>query len=461
MIYQGQHIQHFHFIGIGGIGMSGIATLLAGLGYSISGSDIRQSKVTERLQRLGVSIHIGHAAKNLAPECQLVVYSSAVKEDNVEMQEARRRGLPVVSRAYMLAWLMKRQQSIAVAGAHGKTTTSAMIALMLEGAGFDPSIVVGGEMPPIGGNAKLGKGEYIVVEADESDGSFLILYPDIIVVTNIENDHLDHYGSMENMIRAFEQFIEQMPEQGFAVLGIDCDPVAQIAERSSGSFITYGLKNSTAEYSARDIVYGGRGSCSQVYYLGEHLGELRLNVPGEYNVSNALAALAVGRKLGLSFQTAAAGLARFTGTGRRFECLGRFDGVTVVDDYAHHPTEVAATLHAAKQMDYSRVIAVFQPHRYTRTQLLAEEFGTAFRDADILIFNEIYSASETPIPGVSAQLLVDSARRHGQADVRFAATEDDVLRELDALAQPGDLILVMGAGNIRHAGERLVEEHKR
>lgn len=447
-----------HFIGIGGVGMSGIAQLLLELGVPVSGSDLKENDNTRRLQGMGADIFLGHLAGNILPDVSAVVYSSAVRGDNPELAAARERGIEIMARAEMLAVLMRRQESIAVAGAHGKTTTTAMIALMLEKNGMDPSIVIGGYLRQIDSNAKLGQGRYLVAEADESDGSFLKLLPKIAVVTNIENDHLDHYGSLANIVAAFQQFIGQVPGDGFSVVCLDDPELARISRQVPGDYLTYALENGDADYTVRDLTYTGLESRCQVCFRGQALGELVLQVPGRHNISNALAAIALGRRLGLSFDQAVQGLQQFTGAKRRFEIIARVADVTIVDDYAHHPTELRASLRAARDAGYGRVIAVFQPHRYSRTQLLAEEFGQSFANADIVLVNEVYPAGETPIPGVDGQLIVREIRRHGHPAVVFCPTEADILRCLGQTIQPGDLVMTMGAGNIRQAGVRLAEE---
>lgn len=442
-----------HFIGIGGIGMSGLARILLGFGVQVYGSDAVESKVLADLSSLGATIYLGHRQGQVTADLDLVVYSSAIKEDNPERIAAEELGIPLIGRAELLARIMAQRFSIGVAGAHGKTTTTSMMGTMLLEAGLDPTIVVGGILPAIGSNACWGQGKYLVAEADESDGSFLRLLPEIAVVTNVEDDHLDYYLTIERIQQAFRQYVEQVPPEGFAILGIDSQPVAAMAASINVPHVTYGLKNPLAEFTARDIVYTEVGTRSQAYHNGQLLGTLELQVPGEFNVNNALAAVALGITLGLDFATIAQGLAVFHGTGRRFERLGEGRGVTVVDDYAHHPTEISAVLAAAKRLPYQRVIALFQPHRFSRTMHFAEEFGNSFGDADVVIINEIYGAFEKPIEGVSAQLIVDALKRKNDKPVYYGAEPEDIMAILRRVTQPGDLVMVLGAGNIRKTGE--------
>jgi UDP-N-acetylmuramate--alanine ligase len=451
--------KNLHFIGIGGIGMSAIARIMLGQGFNISGSDLKEIRLTRALAAEGARISYGHAPKNLPPSAQAAVYSSAVMEDNVEIAEARRRGLPVYKRAEMLAYLIGCKRGIGVAGSHGKTTVSAMIATMLELCGCDPTVVIGGMLPLIGGNAKAGHGPYLVAEADESDGTFLLLKPEIAVVTNIESDHLDYYHDLHQIKEAFAQYLRQLPKSGFAVLCADCPQIAGLLPAIAGRYITYGLRQ-PARYTADAISHDLFGVAADVYEDGVLLGRLSLAVPGEHNVANALAALAVGRELGLDFAGIAQALGRFAGTGRRFETLGRAGGVTVVDDYAHHPTELAATIRAARDMDGKRrIVAVFQPHRYSRTQAMYADFAQALTLADTAVVQEIYPAFERPIAGVSASLIVDEAARLGHKNISYTAEEEQTLTMLKRLTQPGDLLLIMGAGNIRAVGERFLALH--
>lgn len=443
-----------HFVGIGGSGMNGLAQIMVEKGYEVSGTDIKASDTTSRLQELGAAVHIGHSADYAKGAARLVV-STAIAADNPELVWARENGIPIMHRSDVLAWLMQNQKGVAVAGAHGKTTTTSMIALVLENNGLEPTIVVGGGLPQIQGNAKWGNGRYMVAEADESDGSFLKLHPYFAVVTNIEDDHLDHYGSVENIIKAFQEFIGMVPPEGCAVLCIDDPQVQALAGLCRGKVITYG-RSPDADYCLREAVTVGLTSRGQVEYRGQFLGEMLLNVPGEHNQLNALAALAVGRELGLRFDQAVRALQPFQGAQRRFQVLGEIDGIKVVDDYAHHPTELKATLKAAKATEATRVIALFQPHRFTRTKYLFREFGGAFGDADIIGITEIYSAGEPPIPNVSAGLIVQEVIRQGGREVQYFPDLECSLEFLGSIVRPGDLVLTLGAGNIWTVGEKLV-----
>lgn len=444
-----------HFIGIGGTGMSGIAKVLLEKGYPVSGSDLVGSSTTRRLEQLGAVIFEGHHPSHIPEEVDVVVVSSAVPRDNSEVVAARARNIPVIQRAEMLSRLMQYQKGIAVAGSHGKTTTTSMISLVLQHNRLDPTIVVGGEINDIGGNAKLGRGEYLVAEADESDGSFLRLEPAIVVVTNIEDDHLDYYENLENIIAAFRQFVNKVPPGGTAIMCTDDPNVRRIMDSCSGRVITYGSVE-PANYTTGDIQAEGRGTKATVFYQGSPLGQLTLQVPGKHNVLNALAAVAVAREVGLDFNETAESLKSFRGVNRRFQLTGAAKGVEVIDDYAHHPTELKATLAAARQSrPGQRIIAVFQPHRFSRTKFLWPEFGKAFRDADLVVVGDIYPAGEKPIPGVSAELIVDAIRAQGQ-EVWHLPSREEIVERLTTEAKAGDLVLTLGAGNIWIAGAELV-----
>ncbi len=449
-----------HFIGIGGVGMSAIAKIMLGMGYSISGSDLQHGRFTGILEAMGATIYYGHAAANIPVDAQAVVYSSAVKVDNPEMIEAASRGIPVYKRAEMLAFLMSNKCSIGVAGSHGKTTVSAMIAVMLDNLNMSPTFAIGGMIPQFCGNSQAGEGDYFVAEADESDGTFLMLFPDIAVITNIESDHLEHYVSLENIVKSFEQYLQQLPDDGLAIVCNDCPNALSLSRRVEKRYITYALHNE-ADYTATNICYSNYGTSSDVWEKGKLLGRLELHVPGEHNIANALAAVALGRYLGLEFADCARALADFCGTGRRFELLGQVDKLQVVDDYAHHPTEIMATIKAARDMGTKRIVAVFQPHRYSRTKCLYQEFALALADADVVVINEIYPAFEKPIPGVSAQLIVDAARKNGHNMVVYAADKEQALQILEQQVRDDDFVLIMGAGNIRSVGERFLEEKLR
>jgi len=442
-----------HFIGIGGAGMSGIAKVLLDLGYKISGSDLNVTETTKRLGKNGATVFTGHKASNVQKGIDVVVVSSAIPEDNDEVKKAQEFNIPVIQRAEMLAKLMENQKAICVAGAHGKTTTTSMIALVLEKNNLDPTVVVGGELNDIGGNAKLGRGEYLVAEADESDGSFLKLLPWATVVTNIEDDHLDHYGTLENIVEAFRQFINLGSPQGFSILCIDNTFVKKLADQIPGKLITYGIQEN-AQYTAKDIVYEGLLTKAKIYFNDNLLGTLELNVPGKHNISNALAAISIGHQLGIDFQDIKEALKGFKGVQRRFQLIGKVNNVQVVDDYAHHPTEIKATLEAARNSHSGRLIAVFQPHRYTRTKFLAKEFAASFKAADKVILAEIYSAGEKPIPGVSTENILDNMP--DDTDVVYVKGQS-IGDYLASIVEAGDLVLTLGAGNIWQAGVELVD----
>jgi UDP-N-acetylmuramate--alanine ligase len=454
-----QKTQHAHFIGIGGSGMNGIAMILIGLGYKVSGSDLKPSAVTERLEALGATFYTGHSKNNLG-SADLVVASTAIPPDNEELAEAKKRGLPVVHRSEMLAWLMKRQKGIAIAGAHGKTTTTSMLALVLEKNNLDPTIVIGGELTDIGGNAKLGLGEYMIAEADESDGSFLKLDPLVEIITNIDDDHLDHYKSVENILAAFSKFLAKVPNNGLAVVCLDDPRLRAMLDGYSRPFETYALDDPGADYTMKNMQLDDHNTAGDVYCHGSKLGALRLKVPGRHNLSNALAVVAAGRFIGLSFDQIVGVLGNFLGAGRRFQLTGEVNGIKVIDDYAHHPTEIKATLKAAAQLRTGRVISVFQPHRYTRTSILGQRFGDAFKDADLIIISELYSAGEHPIAGISAETIISAIEKQDGRKVIYLATKKEIVNFLARTARPGDMIITMGAGDIWAAGVELVARLK-
>lgn len=442
-----------HFIGIGGSGMSGLAKILLELGQPVSGSDVQLTSTTDKLQALGAKIYAGHSKENIGPDVKLVVRSTAISPNNPEILRAQELHIPIIHRGELLAQLTERKKAIAVAGAHGKTTTTSMLACVLSRGGLDPTIVVGGELQDIGGNAKYGRGQYLIAEADESDGSFLKLHPHVAVVTNIEDDHLDHYGSVENIIKAFEKFINLVPEDSFCVLCAD-DPELDRMSRHRKNVFTYGLTGSP-DYKAVDLILEGAVSQAQIYFKEQFLGTLELTVPGQHNISNALAAIAVAHQLGLNFQVMAEALKNFRGAGRRFQTVGNFNGIRIIDDYAHHPTEIRATLSAAKQLKPKRLWAVFQPHRYSRTRQLYKEFGKSFRDADQVIVNSIYAASEQPIPGITAELIAEEIKKNGTA-VQYMAAKEEIVQYLARECTSGDLVLTIGAGNIWTVGPELL-----
>jgi UDP-N-acetylmuramate--alanine ligase len=452
-----QHIpDNVHFIGIGGAGMSGLARILLELGRRVSGSDLNKTSITKRLESMGAVCYAGHSAEN-AEGVDLVVVSTAIKPENPELAGAIEKGIPIIHRGDLLALLMKEQCGIAVAGAHGKTTTTSMMALVLEKNQLNPTIVIGGELNDIGGNAKLGRGRYLVAEADESDGSFLKLSPQIAIITNVENDHLDYYGSVEKIKEAFKTFMAKVPGDGLAVVCLDDPGVREIMKGYKGPLATYGIDREDADFVLSNIHLEGMASTGEVFRRGKSLGLLELTVPGRHNLLNALAVVSAGMFIGLEFKDIACALKKFRGAGRRFQLTGECSGVMVVDDYAHHPSEIKATLRAARQVGAGRIIAVFQPHRYTRTSLLREEFGSAFLDSDLVVMDEIYSAGEKPIEGVNAGLLVDSVRRSGQKEIVHLCSREEIVDYLAGQVRPGDLILTMGAGNIWMAGVELVQ----
>jgi UDP-N-acetylmuramate--alanine ligase len=439
--------------------MSGIAELLANLGYAVSGSDARRTGVTDRLATLGVAVAIGHDAANVG-DADVVVASSAIGADNPEVSGARARHIPVIPRAEMLAELMRLRTGIAIAGAHGKTTTTSMIALMLERAGWDPTAIIGGRLSAFGSNARLGRGEYMVAEADESDRSFLLLSPTFAVVTNIDHEHMEAYGSFDRLIGAFAEFAGRVPFYGAVVACVDDPPVASLLPRLTRRTITYGFSEQADVRGERPVTDGHTGRCGVRYQLrgapgGTGTGELRLAVPGVHNLQNALAAVAVGLELGLPFARAAAALAEFRGAERRYELRGAVGDVTVVDDYGHHPTEIAAVLRAARAGHPARLVAVFQPHRYTRTRDLLDQFGPALGLADVVVLTDIYPAGEPPIPGISLETLA-AAVRLAVPGVRVVARVEDIPAFVAQLARPGDLVITLGAGSIGGVGDRIL-----
>ena len=449
--------RNIHFVGIGGIGMSGIAELLLNLGHSVTGSDLKASKTTERLRELGARITIGHDPENLG-DADVVVISSAVKESNSEVAAAKSRGIPVIPRAEMLAELMRLKYGIAVAGSHGKTTTTTMVANVLSGGGFDPTTVVGGRVMSLGTNARLGKGEFIVAEADESDGSFLLLTPVISVVTNIDREHLDHYGGLENLKSAFVEFINKVPFYGLAVICMDSPELSSITPMITKRFTTYGFSEH-AELRATNVSTCGYNTAFTVLHRDVRLGEVVLSLPGKHNALNALAAFAVGLELEMEFDQIREGLAEFHGIERRLELKGERRGVRVIDDYGHHPEEIRVTTEALREsLGPKRLIVVFQPHRYSRTKLLMKEFAEALSGADIVYILDIYPAGEAPIDGVSSKLLRDEIESTGFRDAVYVSDKESCIEKVLEAARPGDVVLTLGAGNVWKLADRLVEE---
>ncbi|MEI6668416.1 MAG: UDP-N-acetylmuramate--L-alanine ligase [Acidobacteriota bacterium] len=462
-----------HFVGIGGIGMSGIAELLVNLGYAVSGSDQKSSDVTGRLRSLGARVELGHAAAHVG-EADVVVVSSAVRPDNPEVAEARRRTIPVIARAEMLAELMRLRSGIAVGGAHGKTTTTSMIAVVLERAGLDPTAVIGGKLSAFGSNARLGSGPYMVVEADESDRSFLRLTPTVAVITNIDHEHLEAYRDFDDLCGAFLDFANKVPFYGAIVACADDEHVRALLPRMTRRVVTYGLESDGADVTGSDVRQDQEQWICRVNVsprglaaLGHAAGtafeprDLRLQVPGRHNLRNGLAAVSVGLELGVPLAVVVDALASFTGADRRFQRRGEADGVLVIDDYGHHPTEIAAVIEAARATLARRIIAVVQPHRYTRTSMLMDRFGPALQQADEVVLTDIYAAGEDPIPGATVEALASAINAHRARPVHVSKTLDAVVPTVLAVARPGDVVLMLGAGSINSLGERVLAELRR
>lgn len=452
-------IKKIHFVGIGGIGMSGIAEILIDQGFTVSGSDRALSDVTERLHSLGAAIYEGHKAENLAPDVDTLVYSSAVVLDNPEVIEAQRRKIPIVRRAEMLAEVMRLKYGIGIAGTHGKTTTTSMVSLVLMEGGFDPTVIVGGKLSGLGGtNARLGKGDFIVVEADEFDRSFLSITPTIAVLTTLETDHLDCYRDLEDIKEAFIQFANKVPFYGFVVLCLD-EPALQdiMPQLVKKKLLTYGL-TPQADIQAIDIRHKENTSTFTVVRGFEDLGQITLQLPGKHNVQNALAAIAVGLQLGIPFSKVKSGIEKFTGVYRRWEKKGEAGGITVYDDYAHHPTECRATLSGVKSGWRRRVVCVFQPHLYSRTRDFYEEFGKAFLLADVLVVTDVYPAREEPIQGVTGELITNAAKQYGHKDVHYVRDKKDIPAYLKKITRSGDIVITMGAGDIWKFGDEFLKQ---
>jgi UDP-N-acetylmuramate--alanine ligase len=449
-------VRRVHFVGAGGIGMSGIAEVLLNMDFQVSGTDLKESAVTRRLQTLGARIAIGHDAAHLG-DAQVVVYSSAVRPDNPEIVAARRQKIPVIPRAEMLGELMRLKFAIAVAGAHGKTTTTSLVATLLAHAGLDPTIVVGGRVQAWGTHAKLGAGKYLVAEADESDGSFLQLPPTIAIITNIDAEHLDYYKNLNEILDAFVKFAAKVPFYGSNILCLDDPNVQSIIPRLEKRAVTYGL-HTQADVTGVIVETDRSGTRFRVASAGTPLGEVRIRMPGQHNVLNALAAVAVGLELEIPFPVIGRALEEFLGVARRFEIRAMEHDVVFVDDYGHHPTEIAATLRAAKEGYRRRIVTVFQPHRFTRTLHLLNEFGRAFFDADVLFVCDIYAASEDPIPGVDAGRLVQTLRDHGHKRVSHIANKEELTDAVASTIERGDLVLTLGAGDVTALNDVLVDK---
>jgi UDP-N-acetylmuramate--alanine ligase len=449
--------QHVHFVGIGGIGMSGIAEVLLSLGYQVSGSDVKLSPITERLAGLGATVLLGHQATNVEGAKALVV-TSALDASNPEVAEARRLQIPVIPRGELLAELMRLKFGIAIAGSHGKTTTTSMVSSILNAGNLDPTVVVGGRVAAMGGsNARVGKSSILVVESDESDGSFLKLAPIVAVVTNIDREHLDHYASIEEIQTAFLDFVNKVPFYGAAIVCMEDENVQQIFPQIRRRTITYG-RSPQVDLEIQEADLSATGSTFSVRRRGEELGRFELHVPGMHNVLNATAAIGVGLEMDVPVPQIREGLSTFTGVDRRFSVRGIEHGVTVVDDYGHHPTEVKATLAAAKLSPYRQIHVLFQPHRFSRTKHLLEEFGTAFHQADVLYLLDIYAASEPRIAGISAAALIDKIRSYGHRSAHYAPTMEEGVDAIVADAQPGDLIITLGAGSVSQAADKILEK---
>jgi UDP-N-acetylmuramate--alanine ligase len=453
-------IQRIHFVGIGGIGMSGIAEVLLNLGYKVSGSDLKPSAMTQRLATMGAKTFEGHKAENV-DGAEVVVISSAIAPDNPEVEAARMQHIPVIPRAEMLAELMRLKYGIAIAGMHGKTTTTSMVAAVLAAGGLDPTVVVGGRVDAMGSNARLGKSHYLVAEADESDRSFLKLSPILSVITNLDREHMDCYRDMEDVEQTFLKFIDRLPFYGMVVACNDNEQLRNLLPMAQRRIVTYGMREGSDFLVGR--VRCGQGGKDRVVlnsfhvsYRGQELGEFHLRVPGEHNVRNATAAIAVGIGLDIPADSIRQGLDRFNGVDRRFQLRGRADGVTVIDDYGHHPTEIRATLLAARQCGYGKVHVIFQPHRYSRTQLLWEDFSTAFCDADSVLVLDIYAATERPIAGVNSEALADRITDTRGQGARYIKSFADAASQVTQLAQSGDMILTLGAGSVSQLGPQVL-----
>ncbi|MFW6080711.1 MAG: UDP-N-acetylmuramate--L-alanine ligase [Desulfosalsimonas sp.] len=447
---------HIHFVGIGGIGMSGIAELLLNLGYRVSGSDISESGTTRRLQELGGKIFSGHSPENVKG-ADVVVTSSAISRENAEVSAALAASVPVIPRAEMLAELMRLKYSVAVAGAHGKTSTTSMMAAVLEAGGLDPTVVIGGKLKSIGSNAVLGGGDFIVAEADESDGSFLKFSPTISVVTNIDLEHLDFYKDLEQIKQVFLQFIDRLPFYGLAVLCLDNEHVQDLIPEIKKRCITYGL-SAQADFQASSVVFEGAKSHFSVYHEGLHMGDITLNLPGRHNVANALAAIAVGHELEIPFETIRASLESLEGVQRRLEEKADISGIKIVDDYGHHPTEIKTTLEAIRtSWPDRRLVVVFQPHRYSRTKALFEGFARSFYQSDVLLVMPVYAANEPEIPGVDHNELCRAIRAHGHKRAQAADNMEAALDHLEKILEQGDIVLTLGAGNVWQVGDALCD----
>lgn len=448
-------VRHIHFVGIGGIGMSGIAEVLLSLGYVVSGSDAKSSESTRRLETLGARCFVGHTTGNVQG-ADVVVYSSAVTADNPELVEARAHAIPVIRRAEMLAELMRLKQGIAIAGSHGKTTTTSLVATVLQHAKLDPTVVIGGKLNALGTNARAGQGELLVAEADESDGSFLKLSPVIAVVTNIDPEHLDHYKTHDAIKNAFVDFVEKVPFYGLAVLCLDHPHVQEIIPRIDRRVVTYGT-SAQADYRADAIALKGPMTEFDLVRHGERVGRFAVRLTGRHNVLNTLAVIAIADELEVPIETTREALASFAGVQRRFTIVDEVDGITLVDDYGHHPAEIEATLEAAYAGFGRRLVVAFQPHRYSRTRDLFEAFTRSFNRADVLVMTEVYAAGEARIEGASGERLADAIRKHGHHRVTFEPDKSKLAETLERIVKPGDMVIALGAGDVNQSLKGLAD----
>jgi UDP-N-acetylmuramate--alanine ligase len=453
-----QSIKHIYFVGIGGVGMSGIAEVLLNLGYKVSGSDLKLTETTERLQQLNATIYQGHSEENIT-DVDVVVISSAVKSDNPEVMAARSRVIPVIPRAEMLAELMRLKYGIAVAGAHGKTTATSLIGMMLDRGGINPTVVIGGRLNTMNTNTILGTGDFMVVEADESDGSFLKLSPTIAVITNIDPEHLEYYQNINEIKRTFLQFANKVPFYGLNILCLDNEHVQDLIPQLEKRYMTYGL-TPQADLQAREVTVSKLSMIFKVFYQNEELGTVELKMPGLHNVYNALAAIAIAVELNLDFTVVQDALKTFEGVQRRFQVKGECNNIILVDDYGHHPTEIRATLSAAKEIWKRRLVVVFQPHRYTRTRDLFKDFLTAFNQADLLLLTDIYAAGEDPLPGINAESLFLGIKEHGHKNIHYHPQKEEIVDHLLTLLEPEDVVITLGAGDIWQVGEQLLQKIK-
>ncbi|MEM7434590.1 MAG: UDP-N-acetylmuramate--L-alanine ligase [Myxococcota bacterium] len=448
-------IRSIHFVGVGGVGMSGIAEVLLDTGFAVTGSDLRQNDHTRRLADKGATLYVGHTADQVA-EADVVVFSSAVPADNPELVAARRRGVPVIPRAEMLGELMRLKDGIAIAGSHGKTTTTSLVATVLRAAGLDPTVVIGGKLNALGSGAAMGAGDLLVAEADESDGSFLHLVPAIAVVTNIDPEHLDHYGSLERVKDAFVGFANRVPFYGVVVACLDHPNVQDVIPQIDKRMVTYGF-SAQADYRARNPVFSGLSVGFDVEFRGRGLGQFEVRMPGHHNVLNALATIAVADELRVDHDQVRSALRTFSGVQRRFSVVAEVGGVTIIDDYGHHPAEVEVTLEAAQRAFGQRLVVAFQPHRYSRTRDLFDELTRAFNRADVLFLTDVYPAGEDPIEGADARRLADAIVAHGHRDVTLVEDRKDLAAAIQHRLQPGDIVITLGAGDITKTGPELLQ----